>query len=49
MPAYKCPKCKKFILTDYCYECDINIRDNKDYFNKMFGNAFNDIFKGKNE
>ena len=49
MSAYKCPKCKEFILTDYCHECDINIRDNENLFNNMFGGAFNDIFGGKNE
>lgn len=23
--ANKCPKCKKYILTEYCFECKIDI------------------------
>ena len=47
--AHKCPECRQFILTDHCFECDIDIRNNKNYFDDIFGGTFNDIFKGKNE
>lgn len=49
MNAHKCPKCKEFILTDHCFECDINIRKNEDIFNNIFGGVFNEMFGGKNE
>ena len=38
--AHKCPKCKLFIIGDYCFTCKINIRDNIDFFKDIFNEDF---------
>ena len=36
--AHKCPKCKKFIIGDYCFICKIDVRDYLNLF-KMMGDT----------
>jgi len=46
--ANKCPECGNYIFGDYCYMCDLDIREY--YFeNQELPDIFKDIFKGQNE
>lgn len=39
--AQQCPKCKRFILGDYCFTCqqDITTMINVDFFEEIFGES----------
>lgn len=45
--ANQCPKCKKFILGTFCYNCkkEISEMNEEDPLFNMFGGVFKDIFK----
>ena len=43
--VYKCPKCRKYLLNYFCYECKIDTTDpsncNLNFFEEVFGDIFN--------
>ena len=44
--AHKCPKCSSYIIGDFCYICNINIRDYK-LNNEEIPDILKDIWKEK--
>ena len=46
--AYRCPKCGGYVLGDYCFACQIDIR-NYLMENKEVPDVLKDIFGDKNE